>query len=257
MSMLDRFRLDGRVALVTGGGRGIGAATARALADAGAIVVVTDADGDAAGAVAAELELGEGHAMDITSDEGVAAVFASVADRHGRLDILVNNAGRGARMPAVDMSLDTWEQVMAVNLTGSFRCAQAAAQLMQTGDGAPVGGSVINVASIMGLVGGGLYPNAAYQTSKGGVVNMTRTLALEWAPDNIRVNAVAPTFARTALTEKLLSDGEMERAIVDNTPMGRLAEPEEVASAILFLAGDGASMITGAILPVDGGWTAR
>jgi NAD(P)-dependent dehydrogenase (short-subunit alcohol dehydrogenase family) len=116
---------------------------------------------------------------------------------------------------------------------------------------------VVNVASIMGLVGGAHYPNLAYHTAKGAVVNFTRALACEWAPQGVRVNAVAPTFARTRLTEPLLADKAMEQRLLEHTPMGRLVEPEEVAAAILFLASDAASMITGATLPVDGGWTAH
>jgi NAD(P)-dependent dehydrogenase (short-subunit alcohol dehydrogenase family) len=118
-------------------------------------------------------------------------------------------------------------------------------------------GAVVNVASIMGLAGGIHYPNVAYHTAKGAIVNMTRALACEWAPHGVRVNAVAPTFVRTRLTEALLADPEMERRLLADTPMGRLAEPEEVAAAILFLVSDMASMITGAILPVDGGWLAH
>jgi NAD(P)-dependent dehydrogenase (short-subunit alcohol dehydrogenase family) len=165
---LGMLRLDGRVALVTGGGGGIGRASAQALAQAGAEVAVADIDEAA--------------------------------------------AGRGA---------------------------------------------VVNLASIMGLVGGGQYPNLAYHSAKGAIVNFTRALACEWARSGVRVNAVAPTFARTRLTEPLLADQEMAARLLEETPMGRFAEAEEVAAAILFLASDAASMITGVTLPVDGGWTAR
>ena len=247
--MTDRYHLDGRSALITGAGRGIGAATARELAGLGARVIVTDLELAAAREVAEDLTAAEARALDITDEASLAAAFAALDG----LDILVANAGIGARMPAEEMPVETWNKVLAMNLTGTFQCCQAAAKLMFAGGG----GAIVMVGSIMGLVGGGLYPNAAYQTSKGGLVNMTRTLALEWAGRGIRVNAVAPTFARTSLTTQLLSDQAMAKTIIDNTPLGRLVEPEEVAAAIAFLASDAATMITGVTLPVDGGWTAR
>ncbi len=142
---------------------------------------------------------------------------------------------------------------MAVNLDGSFFCVRAAGRHML---GAKRG-AVVNLASIMGLVGGGHYPNLAYHSAKGALVNFTRALACEWAPHGIRVNAVAPTFARTRLTEPLLGDPLMVERLLAETPLGRFVEPEEVAAAILFLVSDAASMITGVTLPVDGGWTAR
>jgi NAD(P)-dependent dehydrogenase (short-subunit alcohol dehydrogenase family) len=246
-----------QVVLVTGAGAGIGRACAIAFARAGATVAVTDLDGGAARAVADEIAA-EGHhawaaTLDVSGEAQVDTVIADAVARFGRVDVLVNNAGVGARMPAVDLPYERWQRVIDIGLGGTFLCSRAAAPHMI----ARRSGAIVNVASIMGLCGGGLYPNAAYHAVKGALVNLTRALALEWAPHGVRVNAVAPAFTRTALVEPLLSDPAMARAIVDATPLGRFVEPDEVASAIVFLASDKAAMITGHTLPIDGGWLAR
>jgi NAD(P)-dependent dehydrogenase (short-subunit alcohol dehydrogenase family) len=226
------FELQDKTAVVTGGAKGIGAATVALLKQAGARVEVLD------------LETG----CDVTDEAQVSNAFA----RLGALDILVNNAGRAIRKNAVQVSREEWQSVMDLNLTALFLCSRLAHPHMKKRGG----GAIVNLASIMGL-SGGIYPNASYQASKGGVVNLTRALALEWAADNIRVNAVAPTYVRTDLTAPIFSNPEMTKTVMAQTPLGRLPETGDIAAAILFLASDAARCITGVTLPVDSGYLAR
>jgi len=252
-----RGDLTGRVAVVTGAARGIGYATAIALAEAGALPVLVDRDsGTQANADAALAARGFEHrslTLDVTDGAAVDAAFAEIATWKGRIDILVNNAGIVLRRPSVELTQSEWQAVVDVNLTGVFLCARAAARHML----AAGRGSIVNLGSIMGLSGGGLYPNASYQSTKGALVNLTRALAVEWAGSGIRVNSVAPTWVRTELTRGLMEDPVLLARMLDMTPMRRLAEPEDVAHAILFLVSDRAAMITGHTLPVDGGFLAQ
>ena len=224
--------LGGKIAVVTGGAKGIGAATAKLFEKAGAKVEVLDV---ATG-------------FDVTDEEQVKKAFARI----GAIDILVNNAGTAIRKNAVQISREEWQTVLDLNLTAVFLCSRLAHPYMKKRGG----GAIVNIASIMGL-SGGIYPNASYQASKGGVVNLTRALALEWAADNIRVNAVAPTYVRTDLTAPIFSNPEMMKTVLAHTPLGRFPETEDIAAAILFLASDAARCITGVTLPVDSGYLAR
>lgn len=250
------FGLADKIAVVTGGASGIGLATARMLAEAGARVAIFDLASPSDETLAG-LGGSGGHCgieTDVADEAAVETAIGAVVARYGRLDILVNNAGLALRQAAVDLSRDAWDKVVAVNMTGSFLCARAAARRMIAGGN---GGAIVNVSSIMGFSGGGLYPNISYQTTKGAIVNMTRALAVEWAPHGIRVNAVAPTYVRTPFIAPLLAQPELVARIEDMTPLRRLAEPAEVAAAILFLCGPGAAMVTGHTLPVDGGFLAQ
>ena len=227
-----KLSLNGKTAVVTGGAKGIGAATARILQESGAAVEVLD------------LETG----CDVTKEEAVRKAF----ERIGAIDILVNNAGRAVRRSAIEVKKEEWDAVIELNLSALFLCSRLAHPHMKRRGG----GAIVNLASIMGL-SGGIYPNASYQASKGGVVNLTRALALEWAADNIRVNAVAPTYVRTDLTTPIFSNPEVLKTVMGHTPLGRLPEPGDIAAAILFLASDAARCITGVTLPVDSGYLAR
>ena len=224
--------LEGKTAVVTGGAKGIGAATVELVREAGARVESLD------------LESG----CDVTDEDQVRKAYARI----GAIDILVNNAGTAVRRTALEVKKDEWDKVIELNLTALFLCSRLAHPYMKKRGG----GTIVNLASIMGL-SGGIYPNASYQASKGGVVNLTRALALEWAADNIRVNAVAPTYVRTDLTTVIFSNAEMMKTVMAHTPLGRFPEPRDIALAILFLASDAARCVTGVTLPVDSGYLAR
>ena len=237
--------LSGKIAVVTGGLRGIGACCVSRLAAAGARIAIIDR-------TSAENMPPHDHlALCDVADEGaVEAAFAAIVQALGPVDVLVNAAGLTVRSPALEMRAADFAHVVGVNLTGAFLCAREAARQMRGR-----GGAIVSIASVMGL-SGGLFPNVAYQSSKGGLVNLTRALAVEWAPLGIRVNAVAPTYVETDLTRGLLADPAATTRIIEATPMRRLATVEEVAEAVLFLVGPAAAMTTGHTLPVDGGFLA-
>jgi NAD(P)-dependent dehydrogenase (short-subunit alcohol dehydrogenase family) len=243
-------RLDGRVAVVTGGGSGIGAATARRFAAEGATVVVVDID-DAAGAAIAEQVGGAYRHVDVTDEAAVGELFGSVAREYGRLDVAFNNAGIS---PPEDDSilstgLDAWERVQRVNLTSVYLCSKYAIEQMR-----PAGrGSVINTASFVAVMGAAT-SQISYTASKGGVLALTRELGVQFAREGIRVNALCPGPVNTPLlTELFAADPERAQRRLVHVPMGRFAEPAEIAAAVAFLASDDASFITAATFLVDGG----
>jgi NAD(P)-dependent dehydrogenase (short-subunit alcohol dehydrogenase family) len=242
--------LKDKVAIITGAGsaRGIGRATAVLFAEHGARVAVLDLNGDGAQAVAAELGAAHrGYACDVTKGDAVRAVFARVAEELGPPDVLVNNAGVTQPKKIEQISEADYDLVMDVSMRGTFLCSQAVLPFMQQR-----GGSIVNLSSISAKRGGGLFGGPHYSAAKGGVLGLTRALARDLGPHQIRVNAVAPSLIDTDITGGLLSD-EKRAAIIAEVPLGRVGTPLDVARACLFLASDLASYITGEVMDVNGG----
>lgn len=249
--MLPSFQLQDRVALVTGGGRGIGKALAIGLAEAGAKVAVmsrtqTDLDEtvkliEGSGSQALALQ------GDLTKRSDVEKAVAHVTKTLGRLDILINNAGMNIRTPALDVTDEEWHKIMNTNLHGAFMMSQEAAKVMKQQNY----GKIINITSVGGTVA--LRTGVVYGATKAALIQMTKTLALEWSPYGININAVGPWYFRTPLTEHLLADQTYLEDILAQTPMNRVGELEDLVGPVVFLAGDGANYITGQTLFVDGG----
>lgn len=252
--MLD---LSGKVALVTGARRGMGRAHALALASQGAKVVITDIDQAECAAVAKEIESGGGEAlsfkMDVSNKADVERVFAEAVKKFGRLDILVNNAGIYFPKPALDLTEEDWDKMLSINLKGEFLCAQAAAKEMAKNKW----GRIINIASIAsGQVGVGIAGGAHYTASKGGIIGMSETMAIEWAPLGINTNVIAPGAIDTPMIQAAQMPKEAMDVLLQRVPLKRIGKPEEVSALVVFLASEEASYITGATFHIDGGWLA-
>lgn len=253
---LEKFNLAGRTALVTGGGRAIGLACSEALSEAGAKVIIADIDARTAeegrDALRAKGYDPEIVLMDVTDTARVNAVADDVVARHGRIDILVNNAGIArSETPAEDVTDEHWLNVIDVNLNGTFWCCRAFGRHML----AAGSGSIVNLGSMSGFIVNKPQEQSYYNASKAGVHHLTKSLAAEWAARGVRVNAVAPTYIATPLSEFVKSRPDMLGAWMGGTPMGRMGEVDEIASVVLFLASDAASLMTGSIVLADGGYT--
>jgi NAD(P)-dependent dehydrogenase (short-subunit alcohol dehydrogenase family) len=256
MNVMDRFYLDDRVAVVTGGARGLGRVIAEALASAGAAVVITSRDQDAADRAATEIAVSTGmrtlgFPTDVTCAKDVEALFARTIDTFDRIDILVNNAGVNIRGPIEQLTEEDWDTVLGTNLKGAWLCCRAAGVLMRRRHW----GRVINVSSMLGEIS--LPERTPYASSKGGLTMLTKTLALEWARDGICVNALCPGPFATEINTPLLNDPEKRAYMESRIPLGRWGDPVELGPAAVFLASDASSFMTGATLFVDGGWTAQ
>lgn len=255
-TVLDQFRLDGRVCLLTGGSKGLGQAIAHGFAEAGANIVIASRDAAQCQAVADEIARATGCTalglgVDVTAETSVRTLFETVMERCGRLDVLLNSAGINIRHPIEDYPLDEFQRVVGVNLTGTWLCCREAARIMK-----PAGqGSVINIASVLGAIG--LAERTAYCSSKSAVIGLTRTLGLEWAASNVRCNALCPGPFLTEMNRVLLSEPAKVAALVGQTALNRWGELKEIQGAALFLASDASTYMTGASLFIDGGWSAQ
>lgn len=251
--ILDRFRIDGQIALVTGGTKGIGKAIAMALAEAGADIAVVSRSPEQT-IEEAVLALGRRymhHPADLTKREQTREVVPAVVKEMGDVNILVNNAGIIRRSPAAEYSESDWDATIEIDLTAAFILSQAAGRIMlKKGRG-----KIINIASVLAFQGG--LNVTAYASAKHGVVGLTRALANDWASKGVNVNALAPSFFLTDLTEPLQNDPERSKSITSRTPAGRWGMPDDIAGAAVFLASPASDFVHGVILPMDGGWMAR
>lgn len=256
MGVLDLFKLDGKNAIVTGSAQGLGKAMAKALGEAGANVAIVDININLARQTAEEFSEKLGRKFvaiqaDVTREDDVKLMVEKVISSLGHIDILVNNAGIVRHAPAEDMGKKDWDDVIAVNLTGVFLCSQAVGRHMIERKQ----GKIINIASMSGLIVNYPQPQVAYNASKAGVIMLTKSLAVEWAKYNINVNAIAPGYMKTSMTAPFFEKEEYRRLWIEPTPMKRPGEPEELGGAVVYLASDASSFMTGQVLVIDGGYT--
>jgi len=257
LNALDLFRLEGRTAIVTGGGRGLGRYMAEALSDAGAAVVLCSRKLEPLEELRREIEAGGGRALavecDVTDEESVEGVVSAAIEAFGSVDVVVNNSGATWGAPPEEMPLDRFDQVIRVNVRGTFLMSQAAGRRMIE---AGAGGTIVNISSIAGLVGGNpdYMQTVGYNSSKGAVISMTRDLATSWAPHNITVNAIAPGWFPTRMSGGLIET--FEEQMLAGIPLGRFGNPEDLKGVVIFLASPAAAYITGQTIVVDGGVTA-
>jgi NAD(P)-dependent dehydrogenase (short-subunit alcohol dehydrogenase family) len=253
--MADRFDLTGRVAIVTGGGRGIGKVIALGLADAGAKVVIAARTVPELEATAEEIRSKGGEVLvqqiDLTQSDQIESLVEATQKTYGKIDILVNNAARSFMRPLLELREDGYDKIFDTNVKGAFLLSRAAAKVMKEGGG----GRIVNITTVGAVRGGALM--GVYHASKAALKMLTMCMATEWAADNILVNAVGPGLTRTAFSEPIWTNPEVEQHVVTRIPRGRLAEPEEIVGAVLFLCSDAASFITGQSLYVDGGTLAN
>lgn len=252
--ILDSFRLTGKSALVTGSSRGMGAAIAVALAQAGANVALHGSRSVPPSVIQRVNETGVRNvalAADLSQPENASALIQQAIDALGSVDILINNAGIARRAPAIDFALEDWNEVLATNLTSVFRLCQCAAKgMIERGSG-----KIVNMASLLSFQGGVTVP--AYAAAKGAVAQLTKALANEWAVHGVQVNAIAPGYMATDLTEALQRDSTRSRQILERIPAGRWGSVQDVAGAAVFLASNASNYVNGHVLVVDGGWLAR
>lgn len=259
MGVLDEFSLDGQAAIVTGASRGIGRALATALAEAGASVAVVNRDAESGRAAATDIADETGAETisvpaDVTDESDVEAMVEQTVDAFGAIDVLVNNAGIARTAPAYEMSLETWKEVIDVNLTGVFLCTKHAGGWMVDNGG----GTIINMASMSAFVANYPMEEVNYHASKGGVVSFTRQLASEWAEHGVRANAIAPGYIRTEMIDELLAKNpDMEEAWLSEMLVDEMAPPEDLGGTVVYLASDASRYMTGESIVIDGGYTVR
>jgi NAD(P)-dependent dehydrogenase (short-subunit alcohol dehydrogenase family) len=248
VTVLDAFRLDGRVAVVTGGNRGLGRAFARALTEAGARVAIAARDAERSADVAEELGALPVH-LDVTDPASVEAMVRRVTEELGPVDVLVNNAGACIHRPALEVPLEEWRAVLDVNVDGVWLCSRAVgAQMVQRRTGA-----IVNIGSISAMIVNRPQMQPAYNASKAAVHHLTRSLAAEWAPHGVRVNALAPGYTKTEMTP--IDEPRFRRHWIEDAPMERYAIPDELGPSLVYLASDASSFMTGSVLVIDGGYT--